>query len=493
LCAFKKKRTANALCASKKENDMALLHNIWWYLVLIGVMILVHELGHYFAARFFDVRVETFSFGFGPRLFGFRRGETDFRFSLILFGGYVKMTGDQPGDEATSDPHSLFAKPRWQRAIIAFAGPAINVVLAVALLTGLFMVEFPKIPMPHDPVVGFVMPDGPAGRAGIREGDRVVQVNSTTDPTWEDIGLTEIASARRAMQVWVLRNGQRLHFTVVPTYDEKQDVGYAGWFQESDVQVSDFYAGIDVAERAGLRKGDVLVSVNGGPIRSTSRVRELIEQAKGAPVNLVFLRCDTAPGLHGLAASVNPPSASGHIWSPSAPRVPGGCEQHEATVTPVHKTVDGEERWMIGVVFQARYQVVKLPFPQALAEASKSSAQNARLIFSVLEGIVERRLSPKGLTGPIRIAQMSGEAAREGAATFIGLMAAVSLNLAIVNLLPIPILDGGVILLLLVEMLLRRDLDLRVKEAVVKVGFVFLMVVLVFAIYNDLSKILPPG
>lgn len=439
---------------------MALLHNIWWYLVLIGVMILVHELGHYFAARFFDVKVETFSFGFGPRLFGFRRGETDFRFSLILFGGYVKMTGDQPGDEATSDPRSLFAKPRWQRAIIAFAGPAINVVLAVVLLTGLFMVEFPKIPMPHRPVVGFVMPDGPAERAGIREGDRVVQVNNTTDPTWEDIGLTEIASARRAMQVWVLRNGQRLHFTVMPTYDDKQDVGYAGWFQESDVQVSDFYAGIDVAERAGLRKGDVLVSVNGVPIRSTSRVRELIEQAKGGPVKLVFLH---------------------------------NGQQREATVTPVHKTVDGEERWMIGVVFQAKYEVVKLPFPQALAEASKSSAQNAKLIFSVLEGIVERRLSPKGLTGPIRIAQMSGEAAREGAATFIGLMAAVSLNLAIVNLLPIPILDGGVILLLLVEMLLRRDLDLRVKEAVVKVGFVFLMVVLVFAIYNDLSKILPPG
>jgi regulator of sigma E protease len=439
---------------------MALLHNIWWYLVLIGVMILVHELGHYFAARFFDVKVETFSFGFGPRLFGFRRGETDFRFSAILFGGYVKMTGDQPGEDATSDPRSLFAKPRWQRVIIAFAGPAINVVLAVALLTGLFMVEFPKIPMPRDPVVGFVMPDGSAEQAGIREGDRVVQVNNTTDPTWDNISLTEIESAKRAMQVWVLRNGQRLHFTVVPTYDEKQGVGYAGWSQEYDVQVGDFSSGIDVAKRAGLQKGDVLVSVNGVPIHNTSRVREVIEQGKGAPVKLVFLHKG---------------------------------QRCEATVTPVHKTLDGEERWMIGVLFQAKYDVVKLPFPQALAEASTTSAQNAKMIFSVLEGIIERRLSPKGLTGPIGIAQMSGEAAREGAATFILLMAAVSLNLAIVNLLPIPILDGGVIFLLLAEMLLRRDLDMRVKEAVIKVGFVFLMVVLVFAIYNDLSKILPPG
>src|SRR5580698_5602156 len=114
---------------------MHFLQDIWWYLVLIGVMILIHELGHYFAARFFDVKVETFSFGFGPRLFGFQRGETDFRFSLILFGGYVKMIGEQPGDES-SDPRGLTSKPRWQRLLIAFAGPAINIVLAVALLTG---------------------------------------------------------------------------------------------------------------------------------------------------------------------------------------------------------------------------------------------------------------------------------------------------------------------------------------------------------------------
>jgi len=136
---------------------------------------------------------------------------------------------------------------------------------------------------------------------------------------------------------------------------------------------------------------------------------------------------------------------------------------------------------------------VKLPFPQAVVEASRTSVQNAKLIFNVIEGVVERRMSPRSFAGPVRIAQMSGQAAREGPATFIGLMAAVSLNLAVVNMMPIPIMDGGVILMLLIEMLLRRDLDLKVKEAVIKVGFVFLMVVLVFAIYNDISKILPPG
>src|SRR5574341_112974 len=125
---------------------MVIFQNVLWLLVLIGVMILIHELGHFWAARFFDVRVDTFSFGFGPRLFGFRRGETDFRFSLILFGGYVKMAGEQPSDENRDDPRAFLAKPRWQRLIIAFAGPFMNLVLAVALLTGLFMVKYQKAP-----------------------------------------------------------------------------------------------------------------------------------------------------------------------------------------------------------------------------------------------------------------------------------------------------------------------------------------------------------
>src|ERR1700685_1909133 len=219
---------------------MVFLQNIWWYLVLIGVMIMLHELGHYWAARLFDVKVETFSFGFGPRLFGFRKGETDFRFSAILFGGYVRMAGEQAGDEAATDPRSLLAKPRWQRAIIASAGPAINVVLAVVLLAGLFMVEYPKVPMPHSPLVGYVAPDGAAAQAGIREGDQVVQIDGNVDPTWEDIALREMGSVRRPMDVWVRRDGQRMHFTVTPTFDEKESMGKAAWGPENDVAINGF-------------------------------------------------------------------------------------------------------------------------------------------------------------------------------------------------------------------------------------------------------------
>jgi len=438
---------------------MVFLQNIWWYLVLIGVMILIHEAGHYFAARAFDVKIETFSFGFGPRLFGFRYGETDFRFSAILFGGYVKMTGEQPGDEGAADPRSILNKPRWQRLIVAFAGPAINIVLAVALLTGLFMVHFPKIPMPNSPTVGYVVPNGAAAKAGVHEGDQVVQIENIRNPNWEDVMMKEVASAGQPLQVWVLRQGERLHLTVTPALDDKQGLGFAGWAQETEVSVASVAPDM-AAARAGIEPGDILVSANGEPLRSTSRLHEVNQETNGKPVELVYSR----QGKLGTAA-----------------------------IQPTKRDVDGQERWMIGVTLEPRLEITKLPLRAALYESSRQNIQSAKLIFTFLEGIVERKMSPKSLAGPIGIAQMSGEAAREGAGPFLGLMAAVSLNLAIFNLLPIPILDGGVMLMLFVEMLMGRDLDLKVKETVVKVGFVFLMMIVVFVIYNDISKILPPG
>lgn len=445
---------------------MAIFQNIWWYLVLIGVMILVHELGHYWAARFFDVKIEAFSFGFGPRLFGFKRGETDFRFCAILFGGYVKMAGEQfgdlsdPGDRNVNhDPRNFLSKPRWQRMIISFAGPAINMVLAVALLAGLFTQHYQRIPLPHSPIVGVVTPTGAAYQAGIREGDQVVQIDDIQNPNWEDVALKEFGGAGQAIPVVVKRDGQLMHFSVTPVYDPKLGAGQAGWTQASQVQVASVNAN-DAAEKAGLQKGDVLLNINGQPLRSISRLAEVTEQTKGAPIDLSYSR-------------------NGAV--------------HQVVLTPVQREIEGKQRWMIGVLLESPMEVVKLPLMQAFTESCRQNVQMAKLIFKFLEGIAERRMSPKSIEGPFRIAQMSGQAARAGAVPFIELMAGVSLNLAIFNLLPIPILDGGVILMLLIEMLLRRDLDLKVKEAVLKVGFVFLMVVVVFVLYNDLSKMLPPS
>ncbi|MBS1824659.1 MAG: RIP metalloprotease RseP [Acidobacteria bacterium] len=437
---------------------MGVIENIWWLLVLIGIMILIHELGHYWAARMFDVKVEAFSFGFGPRLFGFRKGETDFRFSLILFGGYVKMAGEQAGDEAAADPRSFLAKPRWQRLIIAFAGPFMNIVLAIVLVTGLFSVQFPKVPVTPSPTIGFLTTDGAAAKAGIKEGDRILAINDVRNPTWDDIALKEVGGAKSPLSVLIERPDKTQQvITVTPVLDEKNGVGVAGWAEQMTVQIARVSPGME-AERLGLKKGDVILSANGVSIRHTLKLHEVMKASEGRPVEIVYER-----------------------------------EGKQATVTakPTEQEVDGQKRWLIGVLLESPVTLVPLPLPDAFRESIRANTRNAGLIVSFLKGIVERRMSAKSLEGPIRIAQISKEAAREGPSTFISLMAMVSLNLAIFNLLPIPILDGGVILLLLIEMLMRRDLSLAVKEAVFKVGFVFLMMVVVFVLYNDITKILP--
>lgn len=434
---------------------MIVLQNIWWLLVLIGVMILIHELGHYWAARLFDVRVDAFSFGFGPRLFGFRKGETDFRFSLILFGGYVKMAGQEPGDENASDPRAFLAKPRWQRLIISFAGPFMNVVLAILLLAGVYMVHFEKLPNKPDPVIGYLVPDGAAAKAGLHEGDRIVQIDNIVDPTWEDVAMREVMTGGHQIDVWVVRDGARKHFTFSPAMDNRSGAGVAGWAESSQIEIASVMSGMDAA-RAGLQKDDILLSVNGQPVRSTYKLHDIINQAGGNPVTLVYER---------------------------------NGQQHQATVVPARKNMDGTEQWMIGVSLEPKLVLMKLPFPEALVESVRQNAKYAEFLYTTLRGIVQQKMSPRSLTSPIGIAQLSGEYARAGAIPFLGLMAMVSMNLAVFNLLPIPILDGGAILLLLIEMFMRRDLSLRVKEAVFKVGFVFLMAVVAFAIYNDISKL----
>src|SRR6266542_4386151 len=247
---------------------MLIAQNVLWLLVLIGVMILIHELGHFWAARYFDVKVDVFSFGFGPRLFGFRKGETDYRFSAILFGGYVKMAGEQPGDESINDPRAFLAKPRWQRLIIAAAGPFMNVVLAVGLLTGLFMVKYQRLAEPQvRGLVGHAMADSAAAKAGIKDGDRIVEIEGKENPSWEDIILKEVASASSPMHITVERNGQRFSTVVTPVLDERSGVGFAGWAEQGDIQLGLLSPNMP-AEQAGLQKGDLIISANGQPIHS---------------------------------------------------------------------------------------------------------------------------------------------------------------------------------------------------------------------------------
>jgi regulator of sigma E protease len=449
---------------------LSFLVHIWWLLVLIGVMILIHELGHFWAARAFDVKVEVFSFGFGPRLFGFRRGETDYRFSLVLFGGYVKMAGEQsgglqgetPGDLELDDPRSLNRKPRWQRLIIAAAGPFMNVVLAVGVLTGLFMVSYEKDVDPAGTVIGHIVADSPAAKAGLQPGDKIVRLNGTNNPDWEEVYTKEIEGAGRNLSVTIERAGHQFPVSITPVFDEKSGVGSAGWEGQNEIQVSSVNEGYPAAA-AGLMKGDLLLKVNNIPIHSHYTLPEVIRRSDGKPATIEYLR----DGVH-----------------------------HTVTLMPVFRNPDGTSmRWMIGVLpgIKRNIQKSQLSFGDALHQSILENVKNASLIVEFLRGIVERRMSAKNLSGPIGIAYIATEAAQDGPSTFLTLMAMVSLNLAIFNLMPIPILDGGVILTLLIEMVMGRDLSLNVKEAMLKVGFVFLMMLVVFVIYNDIAKRLTPG
>ena len=287
----------------------------------------------------------------------------------------------------------------------------------------------------------------------------MVQFDDIMDPTWRDIQIRELSNPKQPMNVVIKRNGERIRFTLTPAMDQKQGFGYLAWSPETEVRVSTVESGF-AAFRAGLKPGDILVSANGIPLRSTGRLHEIEHDTEGKTLDIVYAR--------------------------------NGVEHH-VNITPEKRDPadSGGERWVIGLNLEPRIEYTKLPAREALIQSLSQNAEGAKVIFQFLERIVERRMSPKSLVGPVGIAQMSGQAAREGVFTYLELMAMVSLNLAIVNLLPIPILDGGVILMLLIEMLMRRDLDLRMKEAVVKVGFVFLMVVVVFAIYNDISRMLP--
>jgi regulator of sigma E protease len=263
------------------------------------------------------------------------------------------------------------------------------------------------------------------------------------------------------MQVTLERSGKDLEVTVTPVMDERSGVGSAGWYEKGEVQVGPVTPGMP-AQKAGIQQGDLIVSAAGHPIHAVQRFHELIRGSNGKPVVIEFQR---------------------------------GAETRQVTVQPVWSSADGPARWMIGILPEPKLNIVttRLSLPDALRESLDENTRSAGLIFRFLEGIVERRISAKSLTGPVGIAQMSGQAAKQGPSAFIMLMAMVSLNLAVVNLLPLPILDGGGVVMLMIEMVMRRDMSMSVKETVFKVGFVFIMMLVAFVLYNDITKILPAG
>jgi len=429
--------------------------------IVLGFMILIHEFGHFAAAKYFGVRVEQFAIGFGKRLIGFRRGGTDYRINALPLGGYVKMSGENPMDDRTGDPGEFLSHPRWQRFIIALAGPFMNVMLAIALLTGVYMVHFAyPADLDERAVVGWVNPDTPADKAGIQRGDTIIRVDDVQNPDWEQLEVKAALSPNQPLNFAILRDGKVMDKTLTPLPLGPNQYGSMGWLpQEPSVTLTTVEPDMPAA-KAGMKLGDQILTVDGQEIPHVAALIQMLNHTKDQPLDIVVLRDGQKKSF-----SVKPVLDA---------RGPGP--------EPVYR---------IGVA-SLPMKVVKLNFPDALKRSLSDNKRSSFLILELLQKMAQRKVSMRQVDGPIGIGSAVGAAAREeGWTPLLLITAAISLNLGIMNLLPIPILDGGVILLLFIESLMQKEISLPIKERIYQAAFVFLVLFAVMVIYNDLVKTLP--
>lgn len=423
--------------------------------VVLGVMIFVHELGHFMAAKWFGVRVLTFSFGLGKRVFGIKYGDTDYRLSALPFGGYVKMAGEEPSEDHKPEPTEFQARPRWQRFVIIMMGPTMNIVMAVAVLTGVYKFHFQRPAYEDQPArVGAVEPDSPASKAGLKPGDFIARLGGAANPHWEDLATTVMTSAGQSLPVEVVRNGQHLDLTLTPKAEGRDEIGYAGFAPYEPAVIDKVEPGFP-AVQAGLQAGDEIVAFNGQACYSYPTLHEAVQFAKGNEVSLTVRRQG---------------------------------REFQVRLKPVLSEVAKTKIWRIGVDFANDMVVRRLPLDRAFVASIDFAASNSLLTFDVLGKILTWRMSAKSLSGPIGIAEVSGEAYRAGFVDLLMIVSFISLQLGIFNLLPIPILDGGAILLLVIESVIRRNLSLAFKERFVQIGMAFLLFLAVFVVYNDIMK-----
>jgi regulator of sigma E protease len=429
------------------------------FLFVLGVLVFIHELGHFLLARWNGVRVITFSLGFGPKLLKVQRGDTEYCISAIPLGGYVKMAGENPEDPHTGADDEFLAKSKWQRFQILIAGPAMNIILAVVLLAAILMRGADVLAYLDQPaVVGAVQEGSPAERAGIQPGDTIIKFGTADIRTWEHLDMAVAARPEREVDVTIIRNGSeqtlkiRADLTELRTRnDARFEVGTIG-------VLPDVYPSVDYpqpgspAEAAGFKKGDVILAVDGKRMVFRSMVVEQISKKPEQPVEFRIRR--------------------------------DGVEQ-TITVTP---RKEGDTARIGMFMLEATRSFKPTPI-EAIGLSVQRNIEMSGMILGTLKDLFTGEASPKQLMGPVGIAQLSGESAQAGWIALLGLMASISLNLGLLNLMPIPVLDGGHIFIMAIETISRRDFSLQMKEKMLFVGFVLLMTLMVTVIYNDLTRI----
>ncbi|RLE17614.1 MAG: RIP metalloprotease RseP [Acidobacteria bacterium] len=433
------------------------LGNIVAMAIMLGILILIHETGHFLMAKLFKVNVKVFSIGFGKKLFSIKKGETEYQFSLIPLGGYVAMLGENPEDAEVEEPGNFNLKPRWQRFIILLMGAAFNIILAFFLLTAINMVQRAE-PLWHSstPVVGAIDPSSPAFVANLKTGDRVISFDGIRVKSWSALQLLVATNPNHEAKLVVDRDGRLLTLPVKLISKGRDDAGFLGVFPYRPVHIQALLKN-SPSEKAGLKKGDEILSVNGKPIISgIEQCQSTIEKTPGKTIELVVNR--------------------------SGRKIP-------ITVTPIGEP--GKHK--IGVYLEEPYRLIKLGFGKALIQSGKDISRITALTFSVLGKLVTGHLSIRSISGPVDIARLSGQAARSGTLSFLYLMAMISLQLGIFNLLPIPMLDGGHITILTLEAVRRRDFSFNLKEKITSVGFFLLVALMVIVVISDVLKNLNIG
>ncbi|MCZ6726781.1 MAG: RIP metalloprotease RseP [Acidobacteria bacterium] len=431
---------------------MDVLTNIAAFIFALGVIVFVHEAGHLLMGKAFDMRVLAFSLGFGKRIFGFRRGETDYRVSLVPLGGFVSFGGEDPGEES-NDPRDFHNKPRWQRILVFLAGPAMNVVLAIVLIAFVFMVGVQISALPDvPPIVGTVFPDSPAAEGGLLTEDEVLEVDGEAVDTWDDVQFAIIASPERDVKFRVRRGESEIDLVVRPSKVPRYEFGDAGVLPQMLPTISQVGSGTP-AEAAGFLLGDEVRGIDGRGIGSGNDLVSYIEVRAGQSLEIEIAR-------------------AGEILT--------------LTVVPA---LEGD----VGRIGVGLSHFQRFPPGEAFVQSLRFNWQITQRTFQVLGKILTGQIAARSaLSGPLEIAKMSGAAARASFASLLQLMGLISISIAILNLLPIPVLDGGQITVLLIETLRRRDLSLGLKERIQQVGFVLILMLMGLVLYFDFMKIIPP-
>jgi regulator of sigma E protease len=440
------------------------MNTIIGMVLVLGVIILVHEWGHFIAARFFGVRVDVFSVGFGPRLFGIKRGATDWRVSALPLGGYVRMAGQDisdidSGEQApTGSPDELMSKKRWQRAVISFAGPAVNLIFPIVLLGGYYAIAgVPYAAFERKPVVVNEFSSAHSTAVnGLKAGDKVVLLNGTKNPTWEEaLKTVSQTNPGGTLSVDVENSGTARHLDVSVTNDPRARVfGYLPILPA----IGEVAAGTP-ASQAGLQAADVIRSVNGQKIEYWDQFVDAVRGSGGKTLQVEV-------GRKGQSVNL--------------------------TITPKQGLGEAADKnFQIGVAPQFDSAYERVSPAGALHAATTKTGEYVTGTFAVVGKLFSGRVSVKQLQSVVGISRVAGQAVAEGAAAVISFMALISVNLGILNLLPIPILDGGHILLLSMEGLRRRDFSLAFKERFIQVGLVFLLVLFAYVMYNDVVRLLP--